>query len=390
MTLYLIILVAILGHLGFNGSRIAVSLYALELGASQFTIGILVALYAVFPMLLAIYAGRLIDRVGLWWPMFLGTIGMGLGLLLPPIFPGILVLYVASIALGLGHLFFMIPIEAAVGGIGGEGKRSANYAWLSMGISIANFFGPVIAGLSIDHIGHAQAFWVLASFSVPPLLVLLIMRRSLRNSATHAGNTKRGSVLEIWGIPDLRTIFITSAVIHSGQNLFQFYFPIYGHSLGISASAIGTILGVVAAAAFVIRSVIPYLLRWRSEAQILIYSVFVAAGAFLLLPFVTNPYALAAIAFLLGLGVGCANPLSMSLMYVLTPSGRVAESLGLLKTVYNVVHLVVPIVFGSVGAAFGFSAVFLSNSAMLVAGGVLMRKSRLSIAERRPKQATRA
>ena len=384
MTLYLIILVAILGHLGFNGSRIAVSLYALELGASQFTIGILVALYAVFPMLLAIYAGRLIDRVGLWWPMFLGTIGMGLGLLLPPIFPGILVLYVASIALGLGHLFFMIPIEAAVGGIGGEGKRSANYAWLSMGISIANFFGPVIAGLSIDHIGHAQAFWVLALFSVPPLLVLLIKRGSLRNSATHAGNTKRGSVLEIWGIPDLRTIFITSAVIHSGQNLFQFYFPIYGHSLGISASAIGTILGVVAAAAFVIRSVIPYLLRWRSEVQILIYSVFVAAGAFLLLPFVTNPYALAAIAFLLGLGVGCANPLSMSLMYVLTPSGRVAESLGLLKTVYNVVHLVVPIVFGSVGAAFGFSAVFLSNSAMLVAGGVLMRKSRLSIAERRP------
>ena len=85
--------------------------------------------------------------------------------------------------------------------------------------------------------------------------------------------------------------------------------------------------------------------------------MFIAAIAFTLLPFFVNPYALAAVAFLLGLGVGCAQPMTMSLLYVLTPAGRIAESFGLQKTVRNATHLVVPIVFGSVGAAFGVTTV---------------------------------
>ena len=385
MTIYLIIFMGILSQLGFNGSRVAVSLYALELGANQFTVGVLVACYAVFPMLLAIYVGRFVDRVGPRLPLMIGVVGMGVSLLLPPLFPGIAVLYVSCIALGLTHLIFMIPIEASIGGIGGAGKRTANYALLSMGWSLANGIGPVITGFSIDHIGHVQVFWVLASFSALPMLVFWFKPGLLPRTAAHSSKEKRGSVLELWRMPGLRTIFITGAVIHSAQNLFSFYFPIYGHSLNLSASAIGTILGVVAGAAFVIRSIIPFLLKKWTEAEILASAVFVAAFALVLLPFVSNPYALAAIAFILGLGVGCANPLSMSLIYVLTPTGRVAESLGLLRTAYNLAQWVVPVVFSGVGAVFGFSTVFLSNASMLFAGGFLMRKTRLPAADHPPK-----
>jgi MFS family permease len=377
MTIYLIIFMGILSQLGFNGSRVAVSLYALELGANQFTVGVLVALYAVFPMLLAIVVGRFVDRVGPRLPVMIGVIGMGVALILPPLFPGITVLYVSCIVLGLTHLIFMIPLEASIGGIGGPGKRTANFALLSMGWSLANGIGPVITGFSIDHIGHVHVFWVLAAFSVPPILVFWLKPDLLPKTAAHTVEGKRGSVLELWRIPGLRTIFIAGAVIHSAQNLFSFYFPIYGHSLNLSASAIGTILGLVAGAAFVIRSAIPILLRRWTEAEMLASAVFIAAGAFVILPFVANPYALAAIAFLLGLGVGCANPLSMSLIYLLTPQGRVAESLGLLRTAYNLAQWVVPVVFSGVGAAFGFSTVFLSNAVMLFAGGLLMRKTRL-------------
>jgi MFS-type transporter involved in bile tolerance (Atg22 family) len=98
----------------------------------------------------------------------------------------------------------------------------------------------------------------------------------------------------------------------------------------------------------------------------------------MLLPFFVNPYALAGIAFVLGLGVGCAQPISMSLIFVMTPRGRIAESTGLRKTVGNTVHLVVPLIFGSVGTAFGFTTVFMSNSVILAAGGLLMRKIRLA------------
>jgi MFS family permease len=96
-----------------------------------------------------------------------------------------------------------------------------------------------------------------------------------------------------------------------------------------------------------------------------------------LFPFFSDPYVLAAVAFLLGLGVGCGQPMSMSLIYALAPPGRAAECAGLRVTANNVTHLLIPLLFGSLGTAFGYAPVFISNSALLVAGGMLMRKARI-------------
>jgi hypothetical protein len=70
--------------------------------------------------------------------------------------------------------------------------------------------------------------------------------------------------------------------------------------------------------------------------------------------------------------------MSMSLIYALAPPGRQAEAAGVRVTANNVTHLLIPVLFGSLGTAFGYSPVFLSNSAMLVAGGVLMRRARIA------------
>src|SRR5262245_13495874 len=118
MTLYLILSIAILNQIGFGGSRVAVSLYALELGASQFTIGVLVALYAVCPVLLSIAIGRFSAKVVPRLPMIIGSVMMMAALLMPSLFPGLATLYIATLLLGLSHMWFLIPMEAALGGMG--------------------------------------------------------------------------------------------------------------------------------------------------------------------------------------------------------------------------------------------------------------------------------
>jgi MFS family permease len=185
------------------------------------------------------------------------------------------------------------------------------------------------------------------------------------------------SALDLWRVGALRNTFIASGIISSAWDLFQFYFPVYGHSIGLSASAIGAILGVFALATFVIRIFLPALSRRHTEPQVLTAGIFVAAFAFVLFPFFDNPYILAAAAFVLGLGVGCGQPMSMSLIYALAPPGRQAEAAGLRVTANNFTHLLIPLLFGSLGTAFGYTPVFVSNSAMLVAGGVLMRRARI-------------
>jgi predicted MFS family arabinose efflux permease len=373
MTIYLIALMCALNHSGFGGSRVAISLYALELGVNQFSVGILMALYALSPMLLAVAIGRFADRVGPRLPMLVGTVGVGIALVLPPIFPGISTLYVVALLLGSTFPLFFVTVHGMTGDIGRPEDRARNYSLVSLGFSAAGFIGPFSAGLAIDHIGHRPAFMVLAAFTVVPALLLWLKPGFLPKGKKHAV-AKGASALDLWRIPRLRNTFLASGILSAAWDLFQFYLPVYGHQIGLSASAIGAILAVFALATFIIRLILPRLSRSHKEEAIITGAFFVAAFAFALFPFFENALALAACAFVLGLGLGCGQPMSMSLIYALSPPGRAAESSGLRVVVNNVMHLVVPVAFGSLGTAFGYMPVFLSNTALLVGAGELIRR----------------
>jgi MFS family permease len=383
MAIYLVMLLSILSQMGFGGSRVAVSLYALELGANQVTVGIIFALYSVCPMFFSIALGRMSDRMSPRVPMIWGSVLMAVALLLPIAAPSILILCVLGFLNGLGHLVFSIPQEASVGGVGGAHNRTRNYALITMSWSIANFLGPLTAGLLIDTIGNQRVFWVLAALVLLPVAILWRWPNLLPSTPRPADGKVAGNkkVMDLWRIPALRSTFIAGGIIGSAQDLFQFYMPVYGHSVGLSASVIGTVLGMVALAAFVIRALIPLLMKKLTEATVLLCAIFVSALAYLLLPFFVNAYALAVIAFLLGLGVGCAQPMLMSLLYVLAPPGRIAEAIGLYKTLRSVTHVFIPIFFGSVGTAFGFKTVFLTNSGILALGGILQRNARVTVSK---------
>ncbi len=374
MPIYLIVLLCLLNHSCFSGSRMVMSLYALELGASQFTIGVLMALYAICPLLFAIYAGRLADRLGPRGPMMAGTIGMGIATLLPPLFPGLPALYVSSLLIGSSFHFFFVSVHGTTGGVGGPGNRARNYSLVSLGFSAAGLIGPFTSGFAIDHLGHLNAFMVLSAFTVTPFLLMSLMPGFLPKAVKPAHDAAQNRVLDLWKMPKLRGAFIASGILSAAWDLFQFYFPIYGHSIGLSASVIGSVLATFALATFIVRTILPAWAKRSSEADILVKGIFIAAFAFVLFPFFVNPWLLALAAFILGLGVGSGQPMSMSLIYALAPPGRTSEAAGLRVMVNNVAHLSIPLLFGSVGTAFGFVPVFVSNAAMLVAGGELLRR----------------
>jgi MFS family permease len=107
MQIYLMTLMGTLNHAAFGGSRVAVSLYALSLGANQFEIGVIIALYALCPMLLAVHIGKLADRVSPHFPMLMGTAGIAVALLLPLIFHGLIILYITALLIGAFFSFFL-------------------------------------------------------------------------------------------------------------------------------------------------------------------------------------------------------------------------------------------------------------------------------------------
>ena len=117
MTIYILVLLAFLTHVGFGGSRLAVPLFAIDQGATPFIVGTIAALCAAFPVVLAMPAGRLSDRLGFRVPLVFGTSGVCIALLLPYFWPSLAMLYVTSALLGIGFMALQLGTQALAGAI---------------------------------------------------------------------------------------------------------------------------------------------------------------------------------------------------------------------------------------------------------------------------------
>ena len=102
------------------------------------------------------------------------------------------------------------------------------------------------------------------------------------------------------GDRELRRVFIVTGILAMAWDLFYFVMPIYGTSIGLSASTIGGILGSFAAATFAVRMVLPWFARRLPEWRLVTFTLFVACVAYALFPLVRTVPLIAAIAFLLG------------------------------------------------------------------------------------------
>lgn len=373
MWIYVVFAIVLCNMTSFRGSKVLVSLFAIELGATQFYIGVLVALYSLFPMLLALYAGKLSDRLGVRYPMIVGSIGLALGLSVPYLFPALITLYVSAALVGASHVFYNVSVQNLVGTLSGTDDRTRNFTNYGLIMAVGGFIGPLTAGFSIDHFGYAASYLVLAAGPLIPVLILLCARKLDRVRPKHGADEEQAvHAKRLLSNAPLRRTLISGAAILTGIDLFQFYMPIYGNAIGLSASTIGVVLSTFAAASFVVRLVMPALVRrWNAET-VLTWSLYAGCVAYLLFPWFKSAVLLAAMAFALGLGLGCGQPLTLSLIYSRAPQGRSGEALGLRVTINNFMHIVVPLLFGTIGSVLGVIPVFIANALILGGGGVLI------------------
>ncbi len=374
MAIYLIILVTVLTHTSFKGSKVLVSLYAIELGANPFAIGVLFSMYSVFPVFLSVYAGKLSDRLGFRLPMLFGACGLLAGLMLPYFLPRLEALYASAVLIGACYIFYTVSVQHLIGSSGEGRERTHNYSLFSLGVGLTALLGPTTAGFAIDFIGHRATYLLLALFPALPIFMLLFLARLLPDHQVHGEPKPEHRVMDLVRIVPLRRALITAGIVETGLELFNFYLPIYAHSIGFSASRIGVIMGAFALALLLVRTAMPALVRRHSEEQVLSASLYLAGASCLLFPFVSGFVLLLVMSFLLGLGLGCGSPLSMVLAYNRSPAGRSGEAMGLRQTVNKATEVVVPVIFGSIGTAFGMVPVFWLDAAMLAAGAALMRK----------------
>jgi len=371
VTLRFVVVLTVLAHVAFVGSRVTVSLFAISLGASPLTVGVLMSLYAVLPMLTAVHAGRRIDRGGAAGPLLAGLLVVAGGVLLPVVWPSLIALFLAATVIGSGFLFIHVALNNVVGALAAPEQRPASFAWLALGFSIGGFFGPLAAGFAIDGLGHRLAFLALAVFPAIAALVLWRQRRRLPVPAPTRSGAGEPHLADLLRDVRLRHAFIASAVLAMGWDLYAFVVPIYGTRIGLSASLIGIVMGAFSAATFSVRLLLPALARRVREWPMVVAAMIVAGAAYALFPLAQSAAPLMALSFVLGLGLGSAQPFIMSLLYAASPPGRQGEVIGIRTTMLSGSSTVLPLAMGALGAALGMVTVFWAMALVLLAGGGL-------------------
>jgi MFS family permease len=375
--LHFVYLLTLLGQSGFRGYRLLLTLYALHMGETAFTVGLLLAVYSLMQALAGWWVGRWTDRVGCLRPMVVGAFLAMAGFCIPYFWHSVAALFAAAVVVGVAYCMYHVAQTNAVGLLSTPEQRAKNLADLSLIFSVTNFAGPLLAGFSVDFAGHAAAgLWFFAVSLVSG--AALWAGRRLLSAARGEARGRREGVLALLQDRTLLRILLVGSLVFAAIDVFQFYMPVYAHGLDISASVVGIIMACFPAAAFTSRICLRWFLERSTPEAILQRSFLLATVAFVMIPFFDSALALGVLAFVYGFGLCVGQPITLILAYQNTAGGRTGEVVGIRETVNQITRVAAPVLFGAIGTAAGLFPVFFVGGGILAWGALMLRSGNLT------------
>ncbi|MBP1154985.1 MULTISPECIES: MFS transporter [unclassified Paenibacillus] len=369
-----ILLIIVLYQVMVFATRPLVSLYAVSMGASTAEIGFLVAVYSFFPFLFAIPIGKLSDRIGDKIPTIIGTLGLVLGMAAPVLYPSMLTLYVSQAFIGVSQIFINVNLQNLIGVISKREDRDQNYSYFTLAVGVGGVLGPIAGGYMAEHISYLFAYLAAACIGIVPVLLAFMLPTIKRKPRPEPATSDAKGSLQLLRIPELQTALLVSALVLYSRDLYMAYFPLYASSLDYTVSQIGGVLTVQGVALVAVRWFLPSLILRLGRERVLYLTLFFAGLSFLLTPIFTQLYMFYLLAVLMGIGLGCGQPLSMTTTYNAAPESRTAEALGLRLAISRLAQVVAPLLFGVIGTLSGLSPVFYISGFLLFGGSYVAAK----------------
>ena len=368
-------------HSTMTGMRLGAPLLALRDGHSPGAVGFLLSLFALTQVFLALPAGRYTDHHGFKRPMLMAIAAAAAGTVLAVAVPTFGGLCVAALLTGGATGVSIVALQRYAGRQAHEASElRAIFSWLSLGPAVANFVGPFLAGLVIDH-GASEAGSLLAyrmafaALAVLPLLSWLCVRSTQNETLPPLqGNGQSHHAWDLLQQKNFRWLLIVNWMVSSCWDAHTFVVPLLGHEKGLAASEIGMVLGVFAIAAALIRLLLPVLSRYCKEMTVVASAMLVTSLCFALYPLMGSVWTMALCSVALGAALGSVQPMAMSMLHQITPEDRHGEAVGLRLMLINGSSVVMPLLFGSAGAAIGVGGVFWVMGALIGSGSRLAWK----------------
>ncbi|WP_163850029.1 MFS transporter [Pseudooceanicola aestuarii] len=371
---------------GTMGTRPTIPLRAVELGLSATEVGILVAVFALVPLIGTIPAGGWMDRNGTARALPCAVLLTSLGLALPWLLHGALGLYASQLVTGCGFTIYILGAQKTAGaaGDGPQGREKA-IAVFSLAVALGAFAGPFFTGFLGDLAGLEEALALAALLGLVSLVILpLIPARQTAGRADAAlvappaqpaeAPADAGRDRRPWRVLGyhryMGRAFLISSFVLLAKDFYMAYFPLLALENGMSVALIGVIIGLHNGGGVIMRVFQLRLVGTFGKSAVVITSILFSGICLLLVPFLSVVWTLTAVSIVMGMGLGLGQPLSISTTINLSPDGKSGEVLGFRLTCNRLTQFVTPLGFGGIVAVAGLAGAFWAVGAALVLGSL--------------------
>jgi MFS family permease len=341
-------------HAAMAATRVTASLLVLHRGYPEWTVGLLLSLFAVAPIGLSLWAGRLADRHGLRRPLGVGVAMGTAGAAVAVLTQHPAALAFAALATGGAVAVAAVGIQREAGLMAREPSDLKRvFSWVALGPALSNALAPVVVGLLIDHVSFRAGFVFAA---VLPLVAWGLGRRAPpRPSPRRGGDAdSQGRPRRAWSLvrqAPLRRLLLVNLALSSCWDAHSFAVPVLGHARALSASSIGIILGAFAVAATLVRLAISRWAEHLDERRALHRAMALATVVCIVYAGLPGVAGMVAGSALLGLALGSVQPMILAMLHQVTPADRHGQALGLRMLATNAATIVMPAAFGALAAA---------------------------------------
>ena len=237
-----------------SGMRVGIPLLALGENYSKFSLGFVIASFAILPAIFALKFGRMTDRRGYHLPAYLSALMALAGALLLVFFHDLWAMIIAASFCGAGSGFGMIAIQRTASRLtSSSAERGRVFSWVALAPALGGLLGPLLAGSIIDHWGFRSAFLTLAAFPVLSIIsVIFVPRETIVHPAKGSKAIPESSFGLLRDLP-LRRILLINLVVVASWDAHGFALPILGHERNFSATAIGAVFAAYSSATLLVR-----------------------------------------------------------------------------------------------------------------------------------------
>lgn len=355
--------------------RPATTYRALELGVPASWLGVLSGSFALVPLVLALPAGHIVDRLGERRVMLAGsllmcaagTVLLALGHTVPGLIAG-------SVVLGTAHLGAIVGQQALVANSTTSGRMDSAFGYYTFAASLGQAAGP----LMIVAFGGTQAIpdtTPIFQAGIAIAIALFALTFAIESTRTERGPATRESVgvRQLLRLPGLAGALLTACAVLAAVDISLVYLPALGAERGIASSLIGTLLVLRAASSMASRFFLGRLSEAIGRRRLLILSIFGAAIGITLAAAPVPVWLLLLAVTVAGFGLGVGQPLTMSWLAESAPPGARGRAMSLRLTGNRAGQVVIPGAIGLVAAGLGSAGVLWVTAAGLALTGILAR-----------------